>query len=237
LKLDNGLATLSSYFIDFMLPRTCIVCKQEIDRGAVCNSCLDTITHIRNPACPVCGRPIQKQKKCAYCRYEKDLDYGRAWALYVPPLDTVMHFFKYRSFRDLALFLGLSMANIVRYDPRLKEADCVVPVPLFWWKKLRRGYNQSRLLASVISRECGIPLHDTLARTRNTRTQTKLNGEKRLRNVRGAFRLNGNGFQDSTILLVDDVMTTGATIRECARALKRSGAARVYSIVAGITPG
>jgi ComF family protein len=128
------------------------------------------------------------------------------------------------------------MANIVRHDPRLKEADCVVPVPLFWWKGLRRGYNQSRLLASVISRECGIPLHDALARTRNTRTQTKLTEEKRLRNVCGAFRLNGDGIQDRTILLVDDVMTTGATVRECARELKRSGATRVFSIVAGITP-
>jgi competence protein ComFC len=237
LKLDKGLATLSSCIIDFILPRTCIVCKQEIDRGAVCNGCLDTITHVRDPACPVCGRPIQKQKKCAYCRHEKDLDYGRAWALYMPPMDTVMHFFKYRRFRGLSSFLGLSMANIVRHDLRLKEADRVVPVPLYWWKRLKRGYNQSRLLASVISRECGIPLHDALARTRNTRTQTRLTGEKRQRNVRGAFRLNGDGIEDKTILLVDDVMTTGATIRECARALKRSGAARVYSIVAGITTG
>jgi len=129
------------------------------------------------------------------------------------------------------------MAGIVESDFSLKKSEIIVPVPLFWWKRLRRGYNQAMLLAHKISELCDIKLKDILRRTKNTKTQTKLDEDLRRENVLNAFTLKGNDIENKKILLVDDVLTTGATIDECARVLKEAGAEHVYSLVAAITPG
>ncbi|GAI01499.1 unnamed protein product [marine sediment metagenome] len=157
--------------------------------------------------------------------------------LFIPPVDKIIHHFKYRKKTKLAVFLGRAMASIIKSDHFLKNADIIVPVPLFWWKNLRRGYNQAALLSEIISQECDIKINDIMRRIKNTKTQTKLNEEKRRKNVLNAFALKSNGIKDKIVLLVDDVMTTGATINECARVLKNAGAKEVYSCVAAITPG
>jgi ComF family protein len=175
--------------------------------------------------------------RCRYCRRSTDLDRGRAWTLFVPPLDRIVHHFKYRQGLRLGRLLGLGMTLVMRYDPILASSDLIAPVPLFWLKKMRRGYNQAQALAAVVSRETGIPVCDGLRRIRFTRTQTRLPDRRRTDNVRGAFRLRPDAdVAGKKVLLVDDVMTTGATIRECARVLKNAGADRVYSLVAAITP-
>jgi ComF family protein len=194
------------------------------------------------PLCPVCGRPTRKVRSkqsvptCRYCRREENLDHGRAWTLFVPPLDKIIHHFKYRRQQKIGRILGRGMATVLKYDFFLKQSDLITPVPLFWWKRLRRGYNQSQVLARVIQQECGIPVCDLLVRRKNTKTQTRLTETRRKENVRDAFRIKNDAVADKKILLVDDVMTTGATIRECARILKAAGAERVYSLVAAITP-
>jgi ComF family protein len=128
------------------------------------------------------------------------------------------------------------MTTILNNDFYLRTSDLILPVPLFWLKQLQRGYNQSQLLVQAIHRECGIPVGDLLIRRKNTKTQTRLSETRRKENVRDAFRIKNDGVAAKKILLVDDVMTTGATIRECARILKAAGAERVYSLVAAITP-
>lgn len=132
--------------------------------------------------------------------------------------------------------MGRAMASIIKSDYTLAHADAVVPVPLYWWKKLRRGYDQSSLLAHTISQETGIAEKRILRRIKNTRTQTRLSDDARARNVSKAFRSKDNGVKDKKIILVDDVLTTGATMNECARMLKEAGADAVYSCVAAITP-
>lgn len=194
------------------------------------------------PLCPVCGRPTRKVRSkkpvptCGFCRREENLDHGRAWTLFVPPVDRIIHHFKYRRATKISRLLGRGMATILNNDFYLRTSDLILPVPLFWLKQLQRGYNQSQLLAQAIHRECGIPVCDLLVRRKNTKTQTRLSETRRKENVRDAFRIKNNGVADKKILLVDDVMTTGATIRECARILKAAGAERVYSLVAAITP-
>jgi competence protein ComFC len=173
---------------------------------------------------------------CRYCRREENLDRGRAWTLFVPPLDKIVHHFKYRRQRKIGRILGLGMATVLKYDFFLKQSDLIAAVPLFWWKRARRGYNQSQVLARVIERECAIPVRDVLVRTRPTKTQTRLDETNRRENVRGAFKVKDKNVGGKKILLVDDVMTTGATIRECSRVLKEAGAERVCSLVAAITP-
>jgi len=110
-------------------------------------------------------------------------------------------------------------------------------VPLFWWKRLRRGYDQAALLSETVSQECGIPITNSIRRTKNTKTQTKLDEQKRRENVMNAFVVKANRIKDKSVLLIDDVLTTGATMNECARVLKEAGAKTVYSCVAAITPG
>lgn len=129
------------------------------------------------------------------------------------------------------------MASIIKSDYFLKDVDIIVPVPLFWWKNLRRGYNQAALLSEIISQECDIKINDIMRRIKNTKSQTKLDEQARRKNVLNAFALKSNTIENKKIILIDDVMTTGATINECARVLKNAGAKEVYSCVAAITPG
>ncbi len=156
--------------------------------------------------------------------------------LFIPPADKVVHHFKYRHKTRLADLLGRATAGIIKADHILSQADILTPVPLFWWKKLHRTYNQSDILADIISSETGIAQKDLLKRTRNTRTQTRLSENARVKNVLNAFEVREGDFANKKVMLVDDVLTTGATMRECARVLKEHGAAAVYSCVAAITP-
>lgn len=165
------------------------------------------------------------------------IDHGRAWTLFIPPADNIIHSLKYRRLTVLATLCGRAMADIVRFDFFLKQADLIVPVPLFWWKQLWRGYNQALLLAREISEICNIRTADVLTRVKNTKTQTRLDEHERRKNVRNAFTLKSGEVRHKRILLVDDVLTTGATVDECARVLKEAGAENVYSLVAAITPG
>ena len=224
-------------FLDFLIPQTCINCGVEIDKNLLCNSCLESIPMLRVPFCPICGRPTKKHKPCKYCKKAMYLDRGRAWLPFIPPVDKIIHYFKYRKMTKLARLLGQGMTGVIKSDFYLKKSEIIIPIPLFWWKKLRRGYNQAQLLADVISQECGIEVHPILKRTKNTKTQTKLTEDSRKDNVSNAFRLGANGVKDKTVLLIDDVLTTGATINECARVLKAAGAKKVYACVAAITPG
>jgi ComF family protein len=156
--------------------------------------------------------------------------------LFIPPSDKLMHHFKYRKKTNLAQVLGRAMATLIRTDHILSRADVLTPVPLFWWKKLRRGYNQAALLAHVISQETNIKVQNTMRRIKNTKTQTRLNERERRNNVEHAFVVHAEGIEDKKILLIDDVLTTGATLQECARVLRNAGAREVYSCVAAVTP-
>jgi ComF family protein len=128
------------------------------------------------------------------------------------------------------------MAGLVLSDHILAAADIITPVPLYWWKRLRRGYDQASLLARIMSQETGIGHHGILKRTKNTRTQTRLDEQSRQQNVCNAFTVREYNIENKRVILVDDVLTTGATMNECARVLKENGAREVYSCVAAITP-
>jgi ComF family protein len=113
--------------------------------------------------------------------------------------------------------------------PRDERLDVIVPTPLHWWRRWRRGFNQSELLAREVSRRTGAPMRAALVRARATSTQAGLSNSARRRNVAGAFRARGasKAWAGQNVLLIDDVMTTGSTAAACATALKRAGAARV----------
>ena len=152
---------------------------------------------------------------------------------------TAIHLLKYNGAETIADKLGIYITKKIAQDERLSLSAMVVPVPLHPARKRDRGYNQSELIAKRISLELSIK-HEPhlLERTRQTQTQTLFDAEGRKKNIAGAFSMNDR-FVDflngKNILLVDDVITTGSTVRECAKVLKENGAAEVYAASAAIT--
>jgi len=153
-----------------------------------------------------------------------------------PLLEKVLHSFKYRYLTNLGEELGELLVEFLNHELAKNQTlgfDLVIPVPLSKKRKLWRGFNQSEILAKKISQQFGWPLEVTaLARRYNTRPQVGLKARERLINIRGIFSANKNQLlKNKKILLVDDVITTGATMQECAKVLKQAGAKEVWGLV------
>jgi competence protein ComFC len=232
----NIISKFFNTLADFILPQDCILCGKETPGSLMCDVCLEYLPAVRSPFCYICGRPASDKNLCRYCSSNTSLDHGRAWLCFIPPVNTLIHHYKYRKKTRLATILGRAMATIIQSDQLLQQADMIAPIPLFWFKRLHRGYNQASILCDVIAANTHIPQHNILRRTRYTRTQTQLLDKHRRRNVTGAFTVTTDNIAHKKVLLIDDVLTTGATANECARVLKQAGAAEVYTCVAAITP-
>jgi len=147
------------------------------------------------------------------------------YGAYEGTLRQLIHLFKYSGMKPLARTLAAYLASAL---PRDQRFDVVVPMPLHWRRRWKRGFNQSALLARLIARRCSIPMVNAVRRTRATAAQAGLSNAKRRENVAGAFRVKKpRAVEGRRVLLIDDVMTTGATASACAVALKRGGASSV----------
>ena len=167
--------------------------------------------------------PLDAQGRCALCRSGlRGFDAAYSFGAYEGVLRELIHLYKYGKVRTLALPLS---GLLVRALPRDETFDAAVPVPLYWRRRLQRGFNQAELLARGLSRRTGIPVVTALGRVRPTPNQAGLSTSARRQNVAKAFR--ARDVQGKRILLIDDVMTTGATAASCALALKQAGARRV----------
>jgi ComF family protein len=219
---------------DFVFPPICYGCDSEVEAGLVCEACrLDLFTH-ELAVCSKCGRPCTPStNRCGQCATPFNLSRVRGLGLYVPPFDKLIQAFKYSGKTRVGELLGQALAALVRQDELLSAADAVCPVPLHPARLRERGFNQSLLLAAAISMDSGKPLADCLVRCKNTSTQTrKTSPEARRKNLEGAFRIRtGAGVAGKTLLLVDDVMTTGATLDQAAQELLKGGAASVLGVV------
>jgi ComF family protein len=154
---------------------------------------------------------------------QKGFDAAYTFGSYEGALRELIHLYKYERMKPLARQFG---PMLDRAMPRELAFDVVVPMPLHWIKRWQRGFNQSELLAREIARRWHVPISKAVRRRRNTSAQAGLTNAKRRANVSGAFTVR-NRLDGKHVLLVDDVMTTGATATACARSLKRAGAARV----------
>lgn len=167
--------------------------------------------------------PLDEQGLCGLCRRGlTGFDAAYSYGAYENELRQLIHLFKYSRIQTLARPLGRLLLIAL---PRERRFDVVTPMPLYWVKRWQRGFNQSELLAREVSRAWKVPLKRLVRRIRATATQAGLTSAKRRANVAGAFR--AKGARGMKVLLVDDVMTTGATASACAAALKRAGAAQV----------
>ena len=227
--------------LDLLFPPRCQVCGR-LHGEALCPECLAGIEWIALPYCERCGRAVDPRAhaapRCAECRRAGPLDGARACGHHVGVLQEAVLRLKYSGRTRLATPLGRMLACRLTQEASapaplpLPSVAAIIPVPLHPRRRAERGFDQAELLAQVCGEETRIPVWTgLLERDRDTEQQTKLQGRRRLENVRGAFsarpvpRLAGEA-----LLLVDDVYTTGATLRECARALRRAGAAAVYGL-------
>jgi ComF family protein len=174
--------------------------------------------------------PLDSEGRCALCRNGlRGFDAAYCFGSYEGYLRELIHLYKYGKIKSLAGPLARLLATALPLDERF---DAVTPVPLHWLRQWRRGFNQSELLARYIARRSGVPLVRALRRRRSTLVQAGLSNTSRRTNVSGAFAVPADQrwrsqIRTKRILLIDDVMTTGATAAACAFALKRAGAARV----------
>jgi len=232
------------WLLDWLYPPRCRACGGRIlgrDADCFCAACWTHVQIVSHPMCTVCGRPFPNTSggdhTCGHCLSRPpQFRCARSWACYprenviADPLRHVVQKFKYGRKVSLGKPLGRLMARGCPDFLDGCDIDIIVPVPLHS-KRLRwRGFNQSLVLARQIARAYGRPLDPfVLTRNRETPPQTQLNEEERRKNVRGAFTVNRRRPVDKkSILLVDDVYTSGATVNECSRTLMRAGADRVY---------
>lgn len=222
-----------------ILPADCAGCGVRLAEDPVpffCRRCWSQIKPLSGPACPRCGRPFASsatlshspEHLCGACRTRRPA-YTQAHAMYPyePPLQEAIQLFKYHGKVRLARALGDLMA--IAAEP-LPDADLLMPVPLHPSRLREREFNQSLLLADQMNRRLRLPLSYTnLVRHRQTAPQTNLSRVERRKNLRRAFAVvRPDEIAGRRILLVDDVYTTGTTVNECAKALRRAGAADVY---------
>ena len=170
--------------------------------------------------------PLDEQGRCGLCRRGvRGFDAAYSFGFYEAELRQLIHLFKYGRVCTLSRPLGKLLAQAL---PREQAFDVIIPMPLHWRKRWQRGFNQSQLLAREIGRRTHTPVQDALRRVRNTPAQAGLTSAKRRLNVSGAFQAKkGAAIDGRRVLLIDDVMTTGATAASCARALQQAGARQV----------
>ena len=226
--------------LDFVLPPACLGCDAPVDApGRLCADCWPKIGFISAPQCACCGLPFELPvpagTRCGGCiAHPPPFTVARAAARYGGPMRELLLRFKHADRLDLAPSLARLMAQAGA--DALTGADALVPVPLHWRRRLTRRYNQSAELARAISRLAGVPvLPQALVRARPTPPQGRLGRLARLRNVAGAFTVPAGAkaaIAGRHFVLVDDVLTTGATVYACARVLKAAGAARVDVLTA-----
>lgn len=212
----------------WLLPATCLVCgaRGERDRD-LCTLCANQLA-VNRCGCTRCAIPLpEPATECGRClRRPPDFDSALAPLIYGFPVDRLLQRFKFHGDLAAGRLLAATLLSAASAAPGARPAT-LIPVPLHRTRLRERGYNQALELARPISRQLGIPLApDALERVRPTRAQSELGALDRRRNVRGAFAVRGRTLPDH-VALVDDVMTTGATLSECARVLKRAGVARV----------
>ncbi len=215
---------------DFMLPPSCVCCGQS--GSTFCADCHFSVQLLPSPLCGQCSYPLQRGKResCDICRrYSLRLDRLVSVAFHQGALQRAIHSFKYQRNRALAHSLGEMVLQALPAD--LPPQTLLAPVPLSDEQLRERGFNQAGILANYVGRSLDIPVEtSTLRRVRDSKTQVGLNMAERRQNVADAFRTEANVFSRRSVVLVDNVCTTGATLVACAEALRAAGVTQVWTV-------
>ena len=213
--------------LDWIFPPFCCNCCQI--GYEICPQCFSQIPVLTGKqTCSICGKVIQSGSVCTDCLQKRPaFDQLKAWAAYQGITQTIIKQIKYGRRIGLVPYLAQPLAKTIRgWGLKL---DFLVPVPLGKQRRRNRGFNQSELIARAIAKMIDIPVRpNALARIRETRTQVGLAAEERKTNIKDAFQADPAICKGKTILLIDDIATTGATLNECAKTIRQVGAENVY---------
>ncbi|MFI3241855.1 MAG: ComF family protein [Alphaproteobacteria bacterium] len=225
---------MSSPLINFLLPSHCIICNKVLDSDAqICPDCFNKLNFISKPYCKKCGHPFldgQDGEFCGFCiKNKKDvLNISRSVSVYDEVSKKMIIDFKFfdktQNIKVFGKWLKIAGADIFA-----NNIDVIIPVPLHFFRLLKRKYNQAGLLAKEIGKiENVLVDYTSLKKKKYTKPQTKFSLKVRQHNVKNSFIIKDcQNIKDKKVLLIDDVMTTGSTLRECARVLLKAGAKEV----------
>jgi len=224
--------------LNALFPQKCPVCSNmspDRETAPICSECWDSISQYNGAVCLTCGKPLisDRSTTCADCIREKPaFKRASSFGLYDNVLRTAINLYKYQNVKRLSKPLSDIILRVKA--PRI---DTVIPVPLYKKRLRQRGFNQSALLAGHVAKGINACLAiNTLVKIKDTAPQVGLNSVDRKKNIKNAFKILSNKLiKDKNVLVIDDVITTGATVRECSKELKRAGAKEV--IVAALAYG
>lgn len=231
--MSNSTAVLRgllNHVTNMVMPHDCYLCGAFAGGQPVCASCHAELPFHAAAVCPVCALPTAAGEVCGRClRTPPAFDATRVVFDYAFPVDVLIQALKYRHRLSLAGFFAAKLALPAK-------VDLILPMPLHPRRLARRGFNQAVEIARPLARTTGLPMELTrVARVRDTPAQAQLGRDERVRNLRGAFAC-GMRLDGMSVVVIDDVMTTGASLDEVARCLKRCGATRVENRVVARTP-
>ena len=240
----GGWRGIGSRLLDLLYPPCCALCELPLSGGrGLCDDCAADLPRLRSPFCEACGEAfpgkIDRPFSCPNCHdLEFAFEFARPAMLRDDRTLDLIHRLKYSRQFHLARELGMLAVDAFA-DPRLAPALAdgwpLVPVPLHRSRERRRHFNQAAEICHAISRHTGMPVVHALRRKRSTETQTLLSRKQRMENLRGAFEATRvcrqlHADAPNGVILVDDVLTTGSTVHECARTLRRAGIRKVFVI-------
>ena len=224
---------------ELLFPRRCPVCDKPVRPAGrlICEECKNKLKYVSEIHCLKCGKPLsdETEEYCSDCRKKKHkFVQGKSLYEYRSAVGTIYRF-KYAKRQEYAEFLGREMAIHFKEDMKKWKAEALIPVPIHKSRKYQRGYNQAELLAEEIGRRTGIPVKKNLiVRCKKTVPQKMLKDAERQNNLKKAFKIGQNDVKLSTIIIIDDIYTTGSTVNEMADILNRVGIDKVYVLTLAI---
>jgi len=229
----KGVRELGLALLDFVYPPHCLACGEAVtDAGEyLCEGCWREILVRPRARCRRCSCPLEVENQtCANCAYwEPEFERALVLGPFEGVMQQVVHALKFLHQQDLGMELGRRLGQRAEFVEDLQEIDLLVPVPLHPARQRERGYNQSLCISRGLAEVVGCPLDNKLLQRRiATRQQAKLDARERRENLRDAFQMVGDLPAGTCIGVVDDVLTTGATLNACARVLQRAGARRIW---------
>lgn len=228
--------------VDILYPPRCPLCDDVLFPGqSICTGCVKEVKLMREPVCKKCGKALTDERRefCTDCGKKKHFYcQGKAVFSYEGKIKSSMYRFKYANKREYAAFYAEKAAYLYENWVREKQIEIIVPVPMYFLKKRRRGYNQAEVFAKQLGKKLNIPVDNKLVkRIRNTVPQKELNDVQRKSNLKNAFQLATDIVKYKQILLVDDIYTTGSTIDEISGVLLNAGVKNIYYICISIGSG
>ena len=224
---------LLSAAADIIYPRICPVCGRIVSKRGrdICPQCERKLSYVGNDHCMRCGKPVDEDAEfCGDCMGTQHIyDEGRAALVYDTYMSKSIYRFKYAGKQEFARFYGQVICDRLGRKIKSWNVDAIIPVPVHAGRLKKRGYNQAELIARQMSKRLGIPVRsDVVTRKKVTQAQKKLSARERQNNLKKAFKVTGNVVKLESVLVVDDIYTTGATVDAMAGCLKGAGIRRVY---------